>query len=886
MASPISAFNTNAPEEVIQRLNTGVVGLPLTNINLVADFWHHSVKVLLPRKPNKNLANMPNASDLFASIAQIMQHKWDPIPMHLNTSAFNCTTPYIDIETDQSCFLGKYAEIITAAWKIKNLKHLQEIYANMDRFIPENPPVKTRSKRKAVAEYFLNYFSIATTSDAIILNENIRKLQQANQAAMTQFALAADQFHSFSTITHAHLTQVNHILGNLHSASLQLQASINDQFHTFTQTMLHLTEYQDVSSMLTKLDNEIQLMSMGKISYNLIPTKTLKNIFKNITQYLLDHEIPLYLPDTAFTDFYRQPRFVVSRGTEALYITLQLPLAISPTSFQLYKMITVSLPTDRQNNHTSEITGIPPYLAWSFNSEWYLELDTFPQLQDNTYFLDKNIKAVQSRNAPNCLVSVIQGTRQQVAQYCKFIVKPESMKASVVILSAGRILLQYVNQYKLKCSDKNITTTHQGCEICILNLRCSCTLITSTISYTARLSRCENYTNDAEVEFGVNIVYLSAYGNTTGLLENHHKLLKKLPKILLPAINVYRAQQNFGILKQTLLDMNTVINASKKNYVVFTDLAERIQYDMTHNQFQVSRSAFEIIQIGLTFANPIITIAVLYALITVYLNQRKLAQAIAVLHSIEPVRGLDNEGKIWMPSDWSVPVVANHAQRDEPNLLSEQSTTQQNVDFAATPYETGVIFLLLVIALATIVPKIFKLIYWLIKRCQNCCKADLVLPLSQYVNTPSFDLILSIGNQFDQVSLKVLQVAYLYEEYVITSEHFITNLTVSGYFRCKLRMTWNSLTLTHRVLQLQYHLPQAFDLTISQAQKLRQILKNEYHAIVHIKQQDKIVLLPIRSTDWEPKRGPSPAPSRKTTSRPASNNHLNLYPSLAQEDIM
>jgi hypothetical protein len=231
--------------------------------------------------------------------------------------------------------------------------------------------------------------------------------------------------------------------------------------------------------------------------------------------------VPLHLAHQAISDLYDSPQFVPSRCHNKIFITMYFPLSITSLPLNLYQVMALKMPTDSQNQHASFITNLPPYVAYNPTQDWFLEFHSVPQISKaSLYLLQHNPTALKHRTNPTCFLAVMQLDRETIQRLCQFAIQPYAAEPQVFILGAGKLLIQFLNQYTLVCA--NETQTHEGCQLCVIQILCGCKFIAGNCQYFAKIAHCHSQTAAPHtVQYAVNVNYLHQYFNTSELIPDN-----------------------------------------------------------------------------------------------------------------------------------------------------------------------------------------------------------------------------------------------------------------------------------------------------------------------------------------------------------------------------
>jgi hypothetical protein len=211
----------------------------------------------------------------------------------------------------------------------------------------------------------------------------------------------------------------------------------------------------------------------------------------------------------------------------------------------LFRVISLKMPTDPENQHVSFIKELPQFVAYDQTQEWFLEFHSMPQVsREGLYLIQHNPTALKHRMNPTCFLAVMELDKESIQRLCQFVIQPYAAEPQVLILGGGKLPLQFLDQYTLACP--NETHIHQGCQLCIVQISCGCKFKAGNYQYFAKIAHCNTQTAAHHtVQHAINVNYLHQYFNTTELVPDNRERLSYIPNILIPNLTV----QEFEITK-------------------------------------------------------------------------------------------------------------------------------------------------------------------------------------------------------------------------------------------------------------------------------------------------------------------------------------------------
>jgi hypothetical protein len=144
---------------------------------------------------------------------------------------------------------------------------------------------------------------------------------------------------------------------------------------------------------------------------------------------------------------------MLSRQDSTLTITLQFPLAITRSKLTIYRIFSLLMKVDDNNQHASFIQNLPKFIAYHADEPWFLEFDYLPHLEQEIYDIAQNPTALHHKSTPTCALALIELSREHIHKHCQFVIKPFAAKPNVLALGRGQILLQFIDEYTLECQN-------------------------------------------------------------------------------------------------------------------------------------------------------------------------------------------------------------------------------------------------------------------------------------------------------------------------------------------------------------------------------------------------------------------------------------------------
>ena len=279
----------------------------------------------------------------------------------------------------------KEAARVSFQFLTHRLETAKGICANLQDLLDPHP----RKKRALIdvgGQILKKLFGVSTTSDVTELQADIAVMQTAiqniSQAAVMQLSILNSTSLQIDAL-HTGLQQMAEAYDNLTHQDATLKQEINkvdaDLKEAFTR--LHLERALGISTFLVtelvdavlNLDTIVRTASSGRLHPALLNPHQLKTVLHNISLTSNGTMEPA-ISSSHIHLYYNQPLVETYISAEAFQFLIEIPLKSAASSFQLY--LVRPLPVlIRNSTMTSQVIGIPSYLAVNKQKTQYFELD-------------------------------------------------------------------------------------------------------------------------------------------------------------------------------------------------------------------------------------------------------------------------------------------------------------------------------------------------------------------------------------------------------------------------------------------------------------------------------------------------------------------------------
>lgn len=374
---------------------------------------------------------------------------------------------------------------------------------------------------------------------------------------------------------------------------------------------------------------------------------------------------------------------------------------------------------------------------------------------------NKPMLPVTSRS---CILSLFTNNKNDVKSMCDFRFVKNTPSSNLHELDFNTLLVYRTPILNLECAGEHKIL--KGCEFCLLDIPCQCSIISSNLYLPPRHMKCNNVTKDVSVVHPFNLVLLQHFFDAH--VDEHMFADSTFPKqinLSIPSFNLYTHAMHQILARDddAHLNLSKMVAVAKQDSVAFQSLTEPLLDGLISIDKQ-----WPDLKACLIFAT--MSTAIFSTIIAFYsfCKMRKLAVALLILQQVKMVKSISTEipSFIYKPVT-SEPVVSEAV---DPKLLISWD---------------HVLFLFSIINIAMLCINIWKFSFWqkhsnlmleitpgesclfvpLIKLpfCATYCQVNLPSDVScVHIVGPFYNPKLSltfidfnIANNFDSVSIKV-----------------------------------------------------------------------------------------------------------------------------------
>ena len=249
-----------------------------------------------------------------------------------------------------------------------------------------------------------------------------------------------------------------------------------------------------------------------------------------------------------------------------------------------------------------------------------------------------------------------------------------------------------------------------------------------------------------------------------------------------------------------------IANTTKSDSKVYQSLSHKILDNLETDSFELGSTSFSFFDWDSILLIALSAMAVLLFLLVIQLHLRvkALTSIVFLLQRVTP----------------------GHAQTIPPVILDYFQGRTTSV--APTPFAVFIPQLSAYVTLSEIVTAVIFVVFFIFVAYRSHKSRH---------PTHSFKVLLEIGNQDQNVLVKILELLHNHTFYEFRAANFFKTLSVSGLFRPTLYFVWNDLEVVHQTTNMSYRLDVRHSIDIYQAWKIRQILAHPYYVLMWAKPQ-------------------------------------------------
>lgn len=764
-------------EDIIQRINYGVVFKEQTQLYLAKESWLHTFKVALPQQ--EVLSNV----QLCMPIDHAACHVANSMITYINNVGISLATQHIEV--------------------IKTIHAL----------VPQTKIFDNRQSRSLlpfIGSLAKGLFGTATMEDVNLLARHINALNRRTQLLTSTLHQHGDHLSSFVSLIDKKTANLMHGI-NLNSRQISLTANamkssmnhLSESMISMSQMLVNITNKSNIiRHNLDKFVSAIQTLVEGRISPFLLPKHTIMHTVDKIKTILGKSYPGFSLIEFHPTYYYTNSNFMFTRNHSELFVTLRFPVTAQAKPLRLFKIISLPVPTNNSLTHVTKLLNLPEYLAITHDNEYYLPLsanDLTSCLHEQVITCNVNF-ALKRTNIPNCVIGLFNNDIDQVSKFCDFRFLPNTLKHDIIELTPTSVLVYQSKKITLDCNDKK--TVIPSCHFCIVHLPCKCAIVSNEMFLSPRLVNCYNKTTELSVLHPINLALLqqffnaSKFNNILGDTTFTEPVQFSIPNFKFYSHNISSV---LAADAKMHLSLKKMASSAKKDALIFKTLSEPLlSGDISVQSIWPTTNDILIFScmgtIGLLF------------LVCIYLvfKTRNMATALLVLQQVSKVKSKEIPSFIYNKLPTSTPTPGKNDTFDIKKFILSEFTWIH----------------------ASVVLSVLVLLFLCLVLCY----------LYQTRQKKGTTVILEVTSGGTCVTIPIVSLSLCPSYYDFTVP-IVQDVSLAPFPQCRIFVLFSAFRITNKLTNQSVQLPNSFSIGPLTRRKLKTILQQPFCAYVLVTHQ-------------------------------------------------
>ena len=602
-------------QQVIQRLNYGIIFTQESTVHIAAEEWLHTFQVTIPRKVN--------------------------VP-HLGTCH----------KDNNTCLLvGQLLSQINSL-RTETALLLSNTIDTIHRLVPHTTIQKSRSSRSLLpflGQFSKTLFGTATMDDINTLAKHINVLTERSHELGEALAQHGDHFSSYINTANKRMDNLMKGIENNEMEIKYVQTQIQTVASSIQTTFTHMNDL-----LITQLKHSNHLnheleefklgvidLAEGKLSPLLIEPKTLKSAIHDIRKLLKRNYPGFDLASNNIQDVYSAGNFLFARNHSNIYVTVKLPLTYRPKPLVLHKITSVPVPINETSSHSTTLLNLPTYFLMSDDNEYYASMsdsDVSKCFGKGQLYCPFNL-ALRPATSHSCELGLFMNNKQMVHSFCNFRFMENFIQPKILELNPTTILIYKVSLLSLECGQNQKMVT--GCDFCLMQVPCMCSVTTTQFYLKPRLTACQNETRNITKLHPINLALLQEFFDSS--LTQHiyaDTTFQKPLNISTPDFKIYdhKINQILADDRKSHLNLRKMADKAKKDEVIFKSLSE----PMLDGQIPINNNWPDFNAILIFICGGLVVTAS-FVILWMFFKIRSLAASVVILQQINQAKAFPTE---------------------------------------------------------------------------------------------------------------------------------------------------------------------------------------------------------------------------------------------------
>lgn len=386
----------------------------------------------------------------------------------------------------------------------------------------------------------------------------------------------------------------------------------------------------------------------------------------------------------------------------------------------------------------------------------------------------------------------------------------------MIQISDTELLVYQTPSITIQC--KSIVSELKGCNFCVINIPCHCTVLTQTNKFLPHVASCDSTNQTVTRLHRINLALLQHFFSEDivgDILAN--TIFKQIVDVKIPSFKIYKHKMQNILANDKIIDLSLrqVIKRTKQDTKIYSNLAE----SLIDGEIQL-KSAWPTTNDILTYVAFGLTVFNTIWLMWLFHKFRTLAAALMLLRSAHA------DSQFY----FTKPTTTTETNTVWDNLLQEQVEWDH---FALA------LLIIITVLLGLVIQKIW---------------------FNYSINT---NVYLEITNGQTCIDIKALNIPLCLSHWHVQPPMVIEDIKVTGTVRPKSTVSLPDFLFTSKINPGSLQVPGIINISYYQAFILRRMLKQSYCAYIFL--THKNIYYPLRVN---------------TSSRPHASGHQQIYPNL------
>jgi hypothetical protein len=661
-------------------------------------------------------------------------------------------------------------------------------------------------------------FGTATEEQVNMLARHINALTRKTMKILDTLEQHGDHLSSFMQTANARMDnlmdgiktnkiEIGYVHNLLISSTKNLQYNFNKMMETLT---LQLNQSSHLNHILDEYKNGIVSLAEGKLSPIIIPVRIMEKTMSNIQNLLNTKYQGFYITYKTVQQVYSQAKFVCGRHKNSIFISVKFPLTVQKEPIKLFKVISLPVPINSSSTHGTQALDLPYFFAITSSKQHYMTLNQndLMDCHGTKYIHCSENKPLIPLTSKSCVLALFSNNMDSVHSICNFRFVQNIIEPKVIELDQNSILLYRTPLLSVECKHQH--KMMQGCDFCIINLPCQCSVMTSNFYLPPRLVACQNFTHEISKVHHINLILIQKFFDKPFYKNMFADSAFAQPvNVSLPKFKLFEHKMHSIIAndEKAHLNLSRMVSLAKQDSAAFQSLTEPLIEGLINIQ-----SNWPDLNSILIFSTLGDTVGLVIFAIWSCLKIRKLTMAVAILNNIKTVRA-------------STSPIPSFIYKVSTETSEDSSFPNINIDLT---WEHVILFVCLLHFLFVL----FKF-------------------LKKHYYNKSTTLMLELTTGDSCILLPVLTLPLCPAFCKIKSPSDICNFQLKGpWYNRKLTFSWSDFTIEDSRNDKLLNIPDYISLTFVQNLKTRKLLKKTFFVYVYIRHKD--LLIPVTSEYFGP----------------------------------